>query len=367
MSLVRVLAAGVDTIHASAPGVLRPVLREQLAELRRNAGADGSAVALGDNPEGFILQPHGWRGYPIWLRSSRIELMLGAVEPFPPVFIQWHSPFIHAHGVEDAVSMVDVWLDDAVMEVSALLRVARLDLYCDFQGWVPAAQNLSHFSCRATRRRLFEVPRQAHLSGRRFSGFTFGKGDVVCRIYDKTLEMAGRDQHWQDEVWQGRRPELPVWRVEFQFRRRALRRFCLETLDQALRSRQELWEYGMGWISLRRPGRDSNRSRWHEAPVWADLRLASVGSPSSPLVRQRVRAASQDRLVRGFIGYASSLGALSPDDHLEAVLRRAGSLATRHLQQTGRDFEGLVDGKRERLLAERMFRIPGELLMGLGR
>ncbi|EQD76201.1 hypothetical protein B1A_03453, partial [mine drainage metagenome] len=214
----------------------------------------------------------------------------------------------------------------------------------------------------ATRRRLFEVPRQAHLSGHSFSGFTFGKGDVVCRIYDKSLEMAGREQHWQEEIWLGRDPGQPVWRVEFQFRRRALRGFGLETLEQALRSRQELWEYGMGWISLRRPGKDSNRSRWHQDPVWTELRRTELGSPSSPLVRQRVRAAAQERLVRGFIGYASALGALSKEDDLAAVLRTAGSLATRHLQEMGRDFEGLVDAKRDRLRAERMFRMSPDRL-----
>ena len=106
MTMVHLLTSGVDTIHASAPGVLRPGLRQELGELRNQAGAGGSMVDLGDNPEGFILKPHGWRGYPIWLRSARIELMLGAVDPFPPAFVQWHSPFIHAYGVDAAVAMV---------------------------------------------------------------------------------------------------------------------------------------------------------------------------------------------------------------------------------------------------------------------
>ncbi len=362
MRVVHLLTSGVDTIHASAPGALRPGLRQELGELRGQTGADGSMVDLGDNPEGFILKPHGWRGYPIWLRSARIELMLGAVDPFPPVFVQWHSPFIHAYGVETAVAMVEGWLDEAVMEVRGPLRASRLDLYCDFQGWIPTVRDLSDFSCRATRRRVFEVPRQAHLSGRSFSGFTFGKGDVVCRIYDKSLEMAGRDQHRQEEIWRGRDPEQPVWRVEFQFRRQALRAFGLETLEQALGSRQGLWEYGMGWISLRRTGKDSNRSRWHQDPVWSELRQAEIGSPSSPLVRRRVRTAAQDRLLRGFIGYASALGALSTEDDLEAVLRTAGYLATRHLQATGRDFGGLVDAKRDRLRALRMFRVTPQLI-----
>ena len=118
----------------------------------------------------------------------------------------------------------------------------------------------------------------------------------------------------------------------------------------------------MGWISLRRTGKDSNRSRWHQDPVWSELRQAEIGSPSSPLVRRRVRTAAQDRLLRGFIGYASALGALSTEDDLEAVLRTAGYLATRHLQATGRDFGGLVDAKRDRLRALRMFRVTPQLI-----
>lgn len=367
MSIIRVLAAGVDTIHASAPGALVPSLRQELGELRSHAGDNGMAIGLGTNPDGFILQPHGWRGYPIWLRSARIELMLGAVDPFPPVFLQWHSPFIHTHGLEAAVSSVEGWLDDAVMEVRGPLRAARVDLYCDFQGWVPMARDLDHFTCRAVSRRLFEVHSQAHMSGRHFSGFTFGRGDVVGRIYDKSLEMGVRGERWLEAVWQGREPGEPVWRVEFQFRRRALRRFGLETLQQALNSRQELWGYGMEWLSLRRPRADSNRSRWEEAPVWALLRRAQLGSPSSPLVRLAVGSASQDRLVRGFVGYATSLAAKSGGEQMEEVLRWAGKLAALHLRETGRDFSQMVEEKRRRGSSERLFRLTPALLQEYGK
>jgi excisionase family DNA binding protein len=281
--------------------------------------------------------------------------MLGAAEPFPPVFIQWHSPFIHAYGLESTVSMVEDWLDKAVMEARAPLSVSRIDLYCDFQGWTPKVGDLNHFSCRAVRRNLFEVPQQAHLVGRRFSGFTFGKGDVVSRIYDKTLLMPSRGEHWQEELWTGRNPLFPVWRVEFQLRRRALRRLGLETLEQALASRQSLWDYATAWLSLREPGADGNMSRWKEAPSWRFIRAARPGSPSSPLVRVRRRDASLERLVRGFVGYASSLGAVSPDQDLDQVLRWAGAVSARYLRETGRDFADLVESKRSRTGAERLF------------
>ena len=354
---ISILAAGVDTIHASAAGSLKQGLQRELTELRARAGETGLALDLGSNPEGFILQPHGWRGYPLWLRSARIELMLGAADPFPPVFVQWHSPYLHTYGVERAVSMVEGWLDVAVMEVRAPLGVSRLDLYCDFQGWVPAAGDLDRIICRAARRSLFEVPGQTHLVGRRFSGFTFGKGDVVCRIYDKTLLMASRGEHWQEEVWLDRDSDLPVWRLEFQLRRRALRRFSLETLEQAQDARHYLWQYLTEWISLREPGVDGNRSRWKEASSWSALRSAQLGSPSSPLVPARRREASQERLVRGFVGYATSLGAFGPEQDMDEILRWAGAMSVRYLRDTGRDFGELVESKRRRSGVERLFRI----------
>lgn len=363
MNRVRILATGVDTIHASAPGVLIPGLREELAQLRTSAGNDGLPLEVGDNPEGFVLQPHGWRRYPIWLRSARIEVMLGACDPFPPVFVQWHSPFIHAYGLNVAVQSVEAWLDGALMEARADLRVARLDLYCDFQGWQPEASDLDRFTCRAVRRRLFETHREAHLSGRRFSGFTFGKGDVVARIYDKSLEASVRGQAWQSEVWARRDPNMPVWRVEFQFRRRALRRYRLETLQEALDARQRLWEYGTEWLSLRRRHvADRNRSRWRADPVWCALREAKVGSPHSPLVREAVRAASEDRLVRGFLGYVTSLGARAEVANLAEALSWAGMLTERHLRETGRDFQALVEEKRGRDTATRLLRVTEGLL-----
>jgi hypothetical protein len=356
-ALINILAAGVDTIHASAAGSLRPGLQQQLSVLRAQAGETGFALDLGANPEGFLLQPHGWRGYPIWLRSARIELMLGAADPFPPVFVQWHSPFLHAYGAERAISMVDGWLDLAVMEIRAPLGVSRLDLYCDFQGWIPSAGDLDRFSCRATRRSLFGLAGQTHLVGRRFSGFTFGKGDVVCRIYDETLLMAARREHWQEEVWVDRDTDLPVWRLEFQLRRRALRHFSLETLKQALDARQSLWEYLTDWISLREPGVDGNRSRWKEASIWRALRSAQLGSPASPLVPARWREASKERLVRGFVGYATSLGAVGPEQGMDEFLRWAGAMSARYLRDTGRDFSELVESKRRRSGAKRLFRL----------
>jgi hypothetical protein len=60
-----------------------------------------------------------------------------------------------------------------------------------------------------------------------------------------------------------------------------------------------------------------------EASVWTVLREAAMGSPRSELVRERREAASWLRLLRSFVGYATSLAACGDDDDLEEALREA--------------------------------------------
>jgi hypothetical protein len=206
--------------------------------------------------------------------------------------------------------------------------------------------------CRAQRKTEFETDRQMHTRGRRLSGFVFGRGAIVARIYDKTLELAVRGETWPQVIWEGADPNRPVWRVELQFRRPALKAFRLRTVADVLAARQDLWDYGMRWISLREPTADTNRSRWPEAPMWTVLQEAVQGSPCSELVRERKEAASRLRLLRGFVGYATSLAAC--DDQVEDVeeaLRDVVPEVQAYLARKGMTFEDVVTVKREQRLA----------------
>jgi hypothetical protein len=149
-------------------------------------------------------------------------------------------------------------------------------------------------------------------------------------------------------IWQGADPEQPVWRVELQFRRPALKAFGLRTVADVLAVRQELWDYGMRWISLREPTGDTNRSRWPEAPVWTVLRQAAQGSPCSELVRERKEAASRLRLLRGFVGYATSLAACDDQaDNVEKALLEVVPEVQAYLARKGTTFDDVVTVKRE--------------------
>lgn len=354
MSEVTVLAAGLDSVYVSARGVLRHGLLGVLQNIQRTAAEDREPVVieLRDDAGAFLLRPHGWRGYPIRMDAPNYTVCIGATKPFPPVYVMVRSSFLHHVGAEDALDITREMVERDLFAAPVPIQVSRADVYADFQGWHPAPGDLHRFVCRASWRRLFEEPetetdvsRRLHSIGRRFSGFVFGKGDIVARIYDKTLELAHSGETWPEAIWIDRDAEQPVWRVEFQFRRRALHEFRVAHVHELLNGRQDLWEYGTRWLSLRRKVRHLRPSRWPETTTWRAIRSAQMGSPRSGLVRQRINEASVERLVRGFVGYSTSLaaaGSIADVDSLIASVPRA----ERYVVQRGMSLDDVVARKR---------------------
>ena len=350
MEDLKILSAGVDTLHCSVRGELQDGLLVFLEALKEEAQRTKKlqVVTGGEQSLSVALRPHGWRSYPFWASSPNIEVAIGGASPFPPVFIQAHSAYLHSRGPDRAVAEISEWLAENVMRDEPVLGISRLDLYCDTQGWLPAVDDFDKFHCRAVRRRTYSVPiyDQAHLRGRRASGFVFGGGDLMARCYDKTMELRSRGSEWPKALWVDWDQDQPVWRVEFQFRRRSLVSLRCSTPAEALASRQELWRYATQWLSLRTPTSDSNRARWPEAPEWAVIRQAQVGSPTSPLVRDMVRSADELRMIRGLVGYASSLAALGAAPGVGAALARTVPGIPAYLERKGEDFATIVARKR---------------------
>jgi hypothetical protein len=350
MEQLRVLSAGVDTLHCSVRGELQEGLLIFLEVLKEEAqrSKEPQVVTWGEHPLSVALRPHGWRSYQFWASSPNIEVAIGAPAPFPPVFIQAHSAYLHARGVDAAVAEINEWLVGNVMRSEPVLGISRLDLYCDTQGWLPTMDDFDRFHSRGVRRRVYSLPAedQMHTMGRKPSGFVFGAGDLMARCYDKTLELRVRGAEWPKSCWVDWDPGQPVWRVEFQFRRRSLVSLGCATPAEALTARQGLWDYATQWLSLRTPSPDSNRARWPESPEWAVIRQAVVGSPTTPLVRDLVRSADELRMIRGLVGYASSLAALGVAPGLGAALARTVPGVPSYLEWKGEDFADIVARKR---------------------
>ena len=350
MGGLRILSSGVDTLHFSVRGELQEGLLVFLEALKKEAQASKElqVVTWGEQSLSVALRPHGWRSYPFWASSPNIEVAIGAPSPFPPVFIQTHSAYLHSRASDQAVAEISEWLAANVMRDEPQLGISRLDLYCDLQGWSPAIEDFDRFHCRGVRRRVYSMPSQdrAHLRGRRPSGFVLGGGDLMARCYDKTLELKVRGSEWPKAIWSDWARDQPVWRVEFQFRRRSLVSLGCSTPAEALAARQELWRYSTQWLSLRVRTSDSNRARWTEAAEWGAIREAQIGSPTPPLVRDLVRSADELWIIRGLVGYASSLAAIGSTQGLGAALGRTVPGVSDYLERRGEIFTEIVDRKR---------------------
>ena len=178
------------------------------------------------------------------------------------------------------------------------------------------------------------------------SGFTFGKGAVVARIYNKALEQSAHRDTGASLLWGDFDRDQPVWRLEFQFRRQALIQLGVASGVGALEARQGLWRYGTTeWLSLRERSAHSKPSRWPEDPLWSWLRFVDIGSPCNPLIRARIRKANFSRVVSGLVGYLSSLGALTGTDDMGRVMGSARVHGEQYVMERGIPFSRLVKAK----------------------
>lgn len=221
-----------------------------------------------------------------------------------------------------------------------------MDIYADFQGWVPRPHDYGRFVTRS-RRNTSHIA--IHHNGRHFTGFTFGRNAMVARLYDKSAEIAHSGKDWMRTVWCDRLDPLrPVWRMEFKLRREVLAQCSLSDPEAVVENRQDLWAYATRWLSLRSPRPRERRTRWPVANAWVQLSRAALGAPQSSLVRQRIKKHEESVLVRGLAGYASSLAALAGVSDLDVTMLVSRRRVLEYMDATGRDFRELVRVKRER-------------------
>jgi len=347
---IAVLGAGIDTLHLSARGQLKSNVRNALeeAKVRAQESEEPFPFEFPLTSQAFLIKPFGLRGYTYWLTSPDFELVLGKGERFPAALIQFHSAYLHACGPAMAWDLVDLLLRHDVFLTRPEVVVSRVDLYVDFQGWIPTVDDLHRFVCQGRQRRVFE---EVFVTGRRLTGFMFGKGGLAARLYDKTEECRKKGTGWLRDIWQDGDPTLPVWRLEFQFRRLVLSEFHLQRIDEVVQSIQDLWGYGtMRWLSLRKATRDVQAGHWPEDPAWSQLRAVTLAPASSGIVRQRIEEASEEMLVRGLMGYATSLAAMRRQTDLGETFADAEPLVRSYLANRDRDFVGEVRRKAARLM-----------------
>ncbi|MGV3590886.1 MAG: replication initiation factor [Gammaproteobacteria bacterium] len=347
-----ILRTGIDTLYLSYQGDLfseQAIRLSRCKELAQSSDPQTAALAqmeLGSHL--FEVADKGRGIYPYVLRDAWYQLQVSKQ------FAQ-HKPLVFAlisSGLLTTKSLPFI-LDDLSECVGSLGQVhdepnlGRLDLCCDFVTGFPMSEIRE--SQWLTRARHID----RHEESKQFTGFSIGRGgEISARLYNKTIEMRKNPRPYLEALWReaGWNEWDEVWRLEFQFRREALKEFGalnVSHLDDALAG---LWRYASTeWLRLVIPNdSDSTSSRWPTASVWEALQAASWnGNPAYSRKSVEAQRLPPQRLmfVNGLGGLTSFMainGYARIQDGLPAFVAAAREYHDSRKQYTGVDFESYL-------------------------
>jgi hypothetical protein len=306
----RIFRTGIDSLYLSWTGTLSQEFDELLSELREKARSpnpvEQSQAILQLLDHRFEVSDKGKGRFRYVLRDNWFHIQVSATQStsMPLALVQIRSEVLSKSGYLQTVRKLEALLSH-LGDITDQ-KISRIDICADFytefkldsippDAWVRKAAKLDF-----------------HIDGSRFSGFSFGKRGVVSgRLYDKALEIESSQKTfffslWAEGGWLG---ELPVWRLEFQFRRSVLKEMGVNSTQDLDEKLNGLWQYCcQKWLRLTLPNhRDSARCRWPDHPLWVALKKANFGDGNlQPLYRTR-----KERLPSQEFLYVNGLGALT--------------------------------------------------------
>ena len=187
--------------------------------------------------------------------AFRLQVSNARSKSLPLAYVQISSDYLSHAGIEQAETALR-YVVNTLGLVHEPANVSRVDLFADFSAMcrMDAFDPLRDWVTRVESMSL-------HYSQGRFSGWSFGSGgDIVARLYDKTLEVEQKShkfylhEMWRATGWDG---SCDVWRMEFEAKRNALVSLQLPKLAQLLPNLPSLWRYlTENWLRLTvRPSR----------------------------------------------------------------------------------------------------------------
>jgi len=379
--------AGVDTLHFSADIQISDAVRAKL-DLEKEVAQSPEMARTAHCPEwlGAWVHPHGARGGYAYLLETddfSVKILGKGIPHRPGLYVELRSHFLHTHpqGAKGACEEALCWLreqllsdqDAALVQASCTfesVRLSRVDLHADWQGgWVPSAE----LGAGLQFMKLAPVKWHAYHDGGTFTGFVFGSGSILARLYNKGLQARQRHDDSYEALLAERNPDTfdpthDVWRLEFQLRREGTTSFRLYTepgaeddeatieaelaaedlphlgtLPRFLRYQDALWRYlTTHWLRLVEDDGTSNRSHWPMQATWAllrgDFRRVAEVEPLSPDAEQVVRGArysGKSRILRRMLlGVVNSLEVEDAAPAAAALAERwSGQVAAREAER----------------------------------
>lgn len=333
------VAVGVDSLYlghfSDGLGIDWEMLRYEKEKLRATPGASHTEIGLGG--ERFALHRSGLNRYPF--RLSNKAFTLGLSERMQPrCYAQFSSQLLWIYGLDSALERFNaIWISLGSRSTRPEV-VSRVDAAFDFQIAKPDFRT-EHFVSQAAKDSTWRENQAAQ-------SYQFGKGDVVCRVYDKVAEIEQQSgKAWLFDIWGVREG---VWRVEFQVRGDRLKQAGIASAQQMKAYLPGLVRHlGKHHTSLRIPSADTNRSRWLLHPVSqgviasADQLTRPPDHPPPPLLTgSEYLLQRQLRSIQGDLkGLAATLSADRPHNPVtlsELVSRLLHLIGPHHSEEIWR-------------------------------
>lgn len=345
------LRTGIDSLYLTFRGELnddasdRLIKLKQLAQSERASNASLSQYEIdghlfevmgnGRNPYAFILDDANYR----------IEIAKKGAKLIPMAYCRISSEVLTILGPDKAVQHL-TRLISKLGAIEGVPNVSRVDICADFYTQVDLAGiQESEFVTKAR-----SIDR--HSVSRNFSGFSFAvRSPLSARLYNKSLEMACKIDRpylrelWIDSGWDG---EQEVWRMEFQFRRQALRELGVVTYHQLTKALSGLWVHSTKiWLKHTEPSStDLTQTRWPCSPFWVTLQQATWEHTTqkhlSRVKLERGRIPSDNYLfINGLsplTSYCAREGFQQADEAAIAYVQAARTFHNNRSEETGIDF-----------------------------
>ncbi|MBN1545268.1 MAG: hypothetical protein JW902_01260 [Syntrophaceae bacterium] len=181
----------------------------------------------------------------------------------PNVYVSFSSEAIHQKSSER--ELIDIVTQDIESFGGRVIfhKISRCDLYADYI--IPGGMNddfvRGHMVGKSHKTNRF-------MDGERLETFYIGGKEslIQLRIYDKGVQIKGKvdEERWLQQ-WLIDDPN-DVWRIEGQIRRPVLKSFEINTVDDLLNKKADLWRYiTEDWFSLRNlDNENTSRRTIHE-------------------------------------------------------------------------------------------------------
>ena len=212
----------------------------------------------------FIMMPVGKGRFKYVIMNDDVTIDFSTVKMgannynTPQIRVEYRAKFLsllgHRKAYDTVLSMFDTLLgSDSQLFKSQLMRI---DLATDIAGVIYTPMDKFRFQTNFKNNGHIEF--KEHMQYNRLTGFSFGKGDYMMRIYDKRLELnRNASKLWLTKLWTKngypQNNDISVWRHETQMRRPYLKRFrdgdCSDEVIYFFDMLPKLWSFSFNKVN----------------------------------------------------------------------------------------------------------------------